>query len=148
MTVDNLLTERLSRNEVIGQVLAEMGLMERLGYGLDRVVRRMVEEGLPRPKFEETAAGFKVTLFRHPASGAVGQAWTKPVRKWMALGLVERQIEVMSFVLENGRLTANDYSQLCPDVSLETLRRDLNNLVERDLLLRVGDNGSTYYILK
>ena len=66
----------------------------------------------------------------------------------MEQGLYERQIKAMNFVLEHGRITNNDYSKLCPDVSNETLRRDLANLVERDLLLRVGEKRATFYILK
>jgi ATP-dependent DNA helicase RecG len=148
VTVDNLLTERLSRNEIMGQVLTELGLMDRLGYGLNRLVRRMAEEKFPPPKFEETAAGFKVTLFTRPLFGANGQIEPDPVYKWLAQGLYERQVGALRFVLEHGRLTPGDYRRLCPDISKETSRRDLANLVERDLLLRVGDNGSTYYILK
>lgn len=149
VTIDNILHERFSRNQAIVQVLADMGFIERLGYGIDRIMRRMVEEGLPAPQFEETAAGFKVTLFRqpwqwqphHPAS-------SHTIRDWLAQGLNERQIKAMNFVLDNGRITNSDYSNLCPQVSSETLRRDLANLVERDLLLRVGEKRATFYILK
>jgi ATP-dependent DNA helicase RecG len=38
--------------------------------------------------------------------------------------------------------------ELAPDVSAETLRRDLADMVERGLLLRVGDKRGAYYILK
>jgi ATP-dependent DNA helicase RecG len=148
ITVENILTERFSRNETIVQVLSDMGFIERLGYGIDRIVRRMAEEGLPAPKFEETAAGFKVTLFRRPEPWLSRQPEPDIVRQWMEQGLYERQIKAMNFVLEHGRITNNDYSQLCPDVSSETLRRDLANLVERDLLLRVGEKRATFYILK
>jgi ATP-dependent DNA helicase RecG len=148
VTVDNILTERFSRNETIVQVLSDMGFIERLGYGIDRIVRRMAEEGLPAPKFEETAAGFKVTLFRRPKPWLSRQPEPDIIRKWMEQGLYERQIKAMNFVLEHGRITNNDYSKLCPDVSNETLRRDLANLVERDLLLRVGEKRATFYILK
>ncbi|MBN1991788.1 MAG: transcriptional regulator [Anaerolineae bacterium] len=148
VTVDNLLVERFSRNETMAQVLAEMGFMERLGAGLDRVVRRMAEEGLPGPRFEETAAGFKVTLFSQPAAVLAGQPDVPSLHKWLAQGLSARQIKLMNFVWEKGRLAHSDYGQLCPDVAGETLQRDLAHLVQRDLLLRVGDNGGTYYILK
>ncbi len=62
VTVDNLVDERFSRNEAIVQVLADMGFIERLGYGIDRMIRLMAEAKLPEPRFEETAAGFRVTL--------------------------------------------------------------------------------------
>jgi ATP-dependent DNA helicase RecG len=37
---------------------------------------------------------------------------------------------------------------LCPDVSPETLRRDLADLVRKNVLLKIGDKRGTYYILK
>jgi ATP-dependent DNA helicase RecG len=148
VTVDNLLTERFSRNEAIVQVLSDMGFIERLGYGIDRIVRRLAEEGLPPPKFEETAAGFRVTLYNKPHDWLSPQSVSDTVRQWLAQGLNERQITAMNFVLDNGRITNSDYSELCPNVSSETLRRDFSDLVERDMLLRVGEKRATYYILK
>jgi ATP-dependent DNA helicase RecG len=148
VTVDNILTERFSRNDAIVQVLSDMGFIERLGYGINRIVRRLAEEGLPAPQFEETAAGFKVTLFSHPKQGRPRQPTSDTVRSWLAQGLNERQITALNFVLDNGRITNSDYSSLCPAVSSETLRRDLADLVKRDLLLRVGEKRATYYILK
>ena len=70
------------------------------------------------------------------------------ISKWLAHGLNERQIKAMNFVLDHGRITNRDYKVLCQDVSSETLRRDLADLVERDLLLRIGEKRATYYILK
>ncbi|RME73639.1 MAG: transcriptional regulator, partial [Chloroflexi bacterium] len=132
VTVDNIVTERFSRNEAIVQVLSDMGFIERLGYGIDRIIRRMAEEGLPPPQFEETSAGFKVTLYSQPQDWRpVQPAVTDNVRRWLAQGLNERQIKAMNFVLDHGRITNSDYSELCPDVSSETLRRDLADLVER-----------------
>jgi ATP-dependent DNA helicase RecG len=148
VTVDNILTERFSRNGAIVQVLADMGFIERLGYGIKRIVRRMAEEGLPSPQFEETAAGFRVTLFSGPLHGLARQPAPDAIRNWLAQGLNERQIKAMNLVLDNGRITNRDYSELCPEVSNETLRRDLADLVDRDLLLRIGEKRATYYILK
>jgi ATP-dependent DNA helicase RecG len=148
MTVDNLLTERFSRNEVLVRVLSEMGFVERLGYGLDRLVHRMAEGGLPPPQFEETVAGFKVTLFNRPAAQLAQQTSTPPTQRWLALGLYRRQIKAMNFALEHGRLALSDFGRLCPDTSPGALRRDLDNLVKRDLLLRVGEGPMVYYILK
>ena len=35
-----------------------------------------------------------------------------------------------------------------PDVSAETIRRDLADLVDKNLLIRIGTKRATYYILK
>jgi ATP-dependent DNA helicase RecG len=122
-----------------------MGFIERLGYGIDRMIRLMAEAGLPVPRFEETAAGFQVTLVGHGAA-LVGE--DADVRRWRLLGLNERQEQALAHLAESGRITNREYQQLCPDVSAETIRRDLADLVDKNLLLKIGEKRATYYILK
>lgn len=145
VTVDNLMNERFSRNETIVQVLSDLGFIERLGYGIDRIVRLMAEAGLPPPKFEETAAGFQVTLYGH--GGALISAGSDALR-WRHLGLNERQQKALAYLADVGRITNREYQELCPDVSAETIRRDLADLVGRNLLLKIGEKRATYYIFK
>jgi ATP-dependent DNA helicase RecG len=52
------------------------------------------------------------------------------------------------FLSKYRRITSRDFQDLCPDVHPETLRRDLAELVSRDMLIKVGDKRATYYILK
>lgn len=145
VTVENIAEERFSRNEVIAQVLADMGFIERLGYGIDRMIRLMREWGLPAPRFAETSNGFKVTL-RGPGDRMVGDEIDKS--KWRRLALNERQQNALAFIAKNQRIANRDFRDLFPDVSEETIRRDLADLVEKDLLIKMGDKKGTYYILK
>jgi len=145
ITVDNLVHERFSRNEVIVQVLSDMGFIERLGYGIDRILRLMAEAKLPGPRFEETAAGFRVTLLGH---GASLFGFDYSTRRWRQLNLNERQEKALAFLAERDRITNRDYQELCPDVSPETIRRDLADLVDKNLILKIGDKRATYYIFK
>lgn len=144
ITVENMQQERFSRNAVIVQVLYDMGFIERLGYGIDRVVRSLAEQGNPQPTFEETSAGFKITFL----NSNFGYGQENNVREWLKMGFNDRQIKAMGFVLDNGRITNADYQALCPTVSAETLRRDLADLVSRDALLRIGEKRATFYIAK
>jgi len=146
ITVDNILQERFSRNATLVQVLFDMGFIERLGYGIDRIIRSVAEHGMPAPSMAETPAGFRITLFtRQQATAAQSPA---AVRTWLEMGLNERQIAALGFLAEHGRITNADYQALCPSVSPETLRRDLADLVRRDILLRIGEKRATFYILK
>jgi ATP-dependent DNA helicase RecG len=145
ITVENLVEERFSRNEAIVQILSDMGFIERLGYGIDRMIRLMTGAGLPAPRFEETAAGFRVTLAGHGASLISDGA---DALRWRQAGLNERQEQALAYLMEAGRITNRDYQQLCPDVSAETIRRDLADLVSKDLLLKIGEKRATYYIFK
>ncbi len=145
VTLDNLIDERFSRNEIIVQVLADMGFIERLGYGIDRMIRLMDEHGLPRPVFKETAAGFQVTLYGHGPGFLPG---SPGAHRWRNVHINPRQEKALEFLAEHDRITSHDFQDLCPEVSPETLRRDLTDLVEQGALLRIGDKRGTYYILK
>ncbi len=146
VTLENLVAERFSRNETLVQVLADLGLIERLGYGIDRMLMQMAAAGLPAPQFRETAAGFLVILYGQPATTDLQTGID--TSEWVQQGLNERQIAALLFLQETRRITNRDLQELAPDVSAETIRRDLADLVERGLLLKVGERRATYYILK
>jgi ATP-dependent DNA helicase RecG len=145
ITVQNMVDERFSRNEIIVQILSDMGFIERLGYGIDRMIKQMAKVGLPSPTFEETAAGFQVTLKGHGAALISEQIDSL---RWQHLGLNERQELALGYLRENGRITNREYQELVPDVSAETIRRDLADLVRKGLLLKIGEKRATYYIFK
>lgn len=146
VTLDNIRAERFSRNPAIVQVLADLGLVERLGYGIDRMLRQLAAAGLPPATFRETAAGFLVILPGQPMAEAVPGG--VDTAAWRRMGLNDRQIDALLFVVEHERITNRDLQEMHPDVSPETIRRDLSDLVSRGLLLKVGDKRATYYILK
>lgn len=145
VTLDNLVEERFSRNEVIVQVLSDLGFIERLGYGIDRMIVAMQEADLPAPIFEETTAGFRVTIFGRGQDLVSSQP---QAQRWGNLMLNPRQEQALAYLAEAGRITNREYQQLCPDVSPETIRRDLADLVDKDLLIKIGEKRATYYILK
>lgn len=145
ITVENIVEERFARNEVIVQVLTDLGFVERLGYGIDRILRQMSEAGLPKPKFEETANGFRVTL-----RGAGEQFVTTDFdrNRYRNLPLNERQTAALQVLHKTGRIGNRDLKELYPDVSEESIRRDLADLVDAGLVIKMGDRRGTYYILK
>ncbi len=146
VTVENIVEERYSRNESLVQVLADFGLIERLGYGIDRMLRQMEQAGLPPPVFRETAAGFLVMLTGRPDDEPAADELD--LRTWVRMGLNERQIGALRHLAAEHRITNRDLQEHYPEVSAESIRRDLADLVERGLLLKVGDKRATYYILK
>ncbi len=150
VTIDNIVDERFSRNSAIVQVLSDMGFIERLGYGVDRVIALMLEVHLPEPEFTETAGGFRVTLYNQPEEeeGAGepvlfgGVFWGHRINR--------RQEYALDFLInrKNARITNKDLQELCPDVHPETIRRDFADLVSRGILIKMGEKRGSYYVLK
>jgi len=139
ITLDNIVEEHFSRNPRIVGGLYYWGYIEELGLGVDRMIEEMTQAGHPPPRFRATPYSFTVTL-----SNLLVRA---PVPAW-ARSMNERQAKALAYVQEHGRITNREYRQLCPDVSAETLRLDLADLVKRGILLKVGAKRGTYYILK
>ncbi len=145
VTIENIVEERFARNEVIVQVLTDLGFVERLGYGIDRILRQMKDANLPKPKFAETANGFRVTL-RGAGDQFISADFDQT--RYRNLPLNERQTAALQILHKTGRIGNRDLKELYADVSEETIRRDLADLVDAGLLLKMGDRRGTYYILK
>lgn len=144
VNMKNLLKSRFSRNAVIAQVLSDLGYVEQLGYGLNRVVTVMRQYGLRRPYFEETTGTFKVTLYGEPFPAQQ----LPDLSRYRDLALNPRQKLALGYLATNERISNRIYRDLCPDVHPETLRRDFADLVRRKVLLKKGNKRATYYILK
>ncbi|HSB67465.1 MAG TPA: ATP-binding protein, partial [Anaerolineales bacterium] len=146
VTLKNLLEARFARNAIISQILSDLGFVERLGYGLDRVVDVSRNAGLLPPQFEEVAGTFRVTLYAGQTDLSAGKM--ADLSRYVALGLNPRQQLALAQLATKQRISSHDYQVLCPDVHAETLRRDLADLVSRGIIIKVGDKKATYYILK
>jgi ATP-dependent DNA helicase RecG len=138
ITLDNIVEEHFSRNPRLVRGLFHWGFIEELGLGIDRMIDEMLRAGHPAPQFEAQPFTFKVTL---------RNLRERPAYKW-AQNVGERQIKALTFVQDHGRITNRDYHELCPNVTAETLRLDLADMVDKGILLRIGDKKGTYYILK
>jgi len=156
MTLDNIIEEHFSRNPRLVQGLLQWGYIEELGFGIDRMIEDLTGVGHPPPRFSAQPHAFTVTMSNHrdrrpaatfhpaPVAGAGGSV--KGVAGQSTVN--ERQARALTYMREHGRITNRDYQALCPDVTPETLRSDLSDLVDKGVAMRVGEKKGTYYILK
>jgi ATP-dependent DNA helicase RecG len=163
ITLDNIVEEHYSRNPRLVQGLFQWGYIEELGLGIDRMIEELTLAGHPQPKFEPKQNSFSVVMsnmrerrmthnivINAPVSTSVTldaqsvDASAQPNQ----LTVNERQARMLQYLREHGRITNRDYQTLVPNVSPETLRMDLADLVDKGVLMRVGEKKGTYYILK
>lgn len=156
ITLDNIIEEHFSRNPRLVQGLYQWGYIEELGLGIDRMIEELTVQGHPQPKFNATNYSFTVTMSNMrdkrmvqnivvTAPNATPPGDGSPATQ---LTVNERQARVLQYIREHGRITNRDYQTLVPNVSPETLRMDLADLVDKGVLMRVGEKKGTYYILK
>nr|MBC8359864.1 putative DNA binding domain-containing protein [Candidatus Desulfatibia profunda] len=139
ITMEDLLKPHGSvlRNKGIGAVLYDMGLIEQWGSGISKMQNLCSSAGIPVPHFEEYQSGFLVEFRKN--------IYTEEyLRK---LGLNERQIKAVAFLKEKGEISNKDYRKLS-GLSDEGARKDLNELIEKNIVESRGKGRSIHYILK
>jgi ATP-dependent DNA helicase RecG len=66
ITVNDLLADKFTskpRNKLIAKAFREIRKIERYGSGINRIINQCRAYGIPKPKFEELAEGFMVTIY-------------------------------------------------------------------------------------
>ena len=138
ITVENILDEHYSRNPRLVRGLYYWGYIEELGQGMDIIYQAMRRDHHPPPELRDTGRTFTVIL-----SNAVDQL------ELAYSGLLNpRQVRALHFLEAHGQITNRQYRELCPEVTPETVRLDLRDLVEKGFLLKIGDKRGTYYVRK
>lgn len=159
VTISNIKDERFSRNPALVQVLSDMGFIERLGYGVDRVYELMQRHNLRVPQFVETSGGFRAVLHNQPPQPETEMP--KPAEfssdllqaelrgEYNGISVNPRQEIAIQYLNRESakRITNSDLQLLCPDVHPETIRRDLADLVTKNILRKLGQKRGSYYVL-
>lgn len=156
VTIDNIKDERFSRNPVIVQVLSDMGFIERLGYGVDRVIELMERQNLRAPEFQERSGGFRVVLHNQlvkkppPLPAGLAEAEGEFYGIYEGVPVNQRQEVAINLLqrTKSTRITNSDLSNLFPGVHQETIRRDLVDLVNKNIIVKMGQKRGSYYMLK
>ncbi|NLV74029.1 MAG: hypothetical protein GXY52_05015 [Chloroflexi bacterium] len=138
ITLDNILDEHYSRNPRLVRGLYYWGYIEELGQGIDIIYDAMQRSHRTAPEMRDSGRNFTLTLYN-----AVDDLEAEYGEE-----LNPRQIAVLKYLRANERITNADFRRLAPEVSAETLRLDLRDLVGKGFLLRVGDKRGTYYVNK
>lgn len=123
------------RNKRISEALFLANYIDKVGTGTLDVIAKCREAGLPEPEFFQDGDQFAVRIWRD---------WLTPALM-DKLGLSERQRMAITFVRENGRITNSDYQSLAA-ITNKTAARDLDELVQKAILIRMGVRRGTYYI--
>ncbi len=138
ITLDNILDEHYSRNPRLVRGLYHWGYIEELGQGVDIIYDAMRREHHPDPEFREAGAGLVVTL-----RNAVDD-----LSREIEGSVNGRQMRALRYLRSHGRLSFARYQELCPEATSEALRLDLQDLVERGVLLKIGGSRGTMWVLK
>lgn len=138
LTLDDLRSAHPSvpNNPLLAESLYLARYIEKAGSGTERMIELCREAGLPEPTFALSAGSFIVTLWRDWLTSDV----------LTALDLNDRQVKAVAHVKHHGKISNADYQQLA-DTTRKTAARDLDNLVAKGVLERVGEKRGSHYVL-
>jgi ATP-dependent DNA helicase RecG len=120
------------RNPLIADICFKAGYIDLWGRGTLKIINACREAQLPEPEIIEQDGGLLVTLFKN--------RYTQEQLK--KLGLNERQIKAVLYVVDNGKITNSKYQEVCK-VSKATATRDIRGLEQKGLFVNRGTKGSS-----
>ena len=128
ITIEDLRREHISvpRNPLLFKQLFWVKYVEDVGGGTLDMISQCREWGIPEPLFEHAAGAFVVTFRLPPA-----------VEDLERLGLNERQLKAMDYVIKKGSISNKEHTSL-NSISRKTATIDLTQLVTKGLLVKVG----------
>ena len=62
--------------------------------------------------------------------------------------LNERQSKALGYLLQNDKLTIQDFENICPDVNRRSLQRDLKGMLDKELVTTEGATNQLVYVLR
>lgn len=136
------------RNKVIAEIFNKMDLIEQWGTGIQRIINRAKEYGLPKPEFMEIGETFRVNLYRKKADKKpIKKADKKPIKTADKKPIkVNRENLIMAYIKENGSISNMEARQIL-NLAESTTKRFLKNMVNEGLLLEKGERKSRIYVL-
>ncbi len=126
-----------ARNKNIAEVFFKAGYIESWGRGIEKMVSALSAEKMPEPIFEENSGGFQVTFLKEHY----------PKEYLDQMGLNERQIEAVTYLKKFKEITNGKYQEL-NNIGKSVSAAELQELTDKEILLKIGQGRSTKYILK
>lgn len=134
------------RNKMIARFFKEINFIEEWGTGIRRIIKSCTDAGLEEPEFIETGMFFKVVI-KKKSSDKVAISSDKVAISGDKIQLNNKESEIVDYIKDNGRITNKEARELTK-LSSSGVRKIFDVLVQKELIIAVGDKKSRYYILK
>lgn len=132
ITVEDLLANTYKstpRNKQIADFCKDLGIIEKYGSGIRRILDYFREEKLKLPVFGNISDGFMVTVFGDRVGGTIGK-WLLGQSPVSLEGVKERIIQIM---IENPSVTVRQLSSML-DMNKSAMQRHIDALKKKNIL--------------
>ena len=139
--------ESRPRNKLIANVFYLAGFIEAWGRGYEKIREAFNAENLEMPMFEEVHGGVMATIKREKFMAIQkGLNVTKDVTKDVTKEITKRQRIILEMIANNSLVTIPEMS-LKTGVVIRTIKRDLENLQLRGMIVREGGRKEGRWII-
>ncbi len=146
ITVEDLLSNNYKstpRNKLIADFCKSIGLIEKYGSGIQRIMKYFLDSKLPVPEFRNISEGFMVTVFRPESNQVTDKVTGKVTDK-----VTGNQRLILENILTNKYITTSELSSAV-GISQRKIKENISKLKEEGILRRVGTpKGGFWEILK
>ena len=147
LSLKEVMNKSFPRNKQLLKLFKEIGEVEKLGSGLNKMKKLMKEHGLKEPVFEVGKASFQVTFYG-PGDKILDLIKDSRVTDLREVGLNERQVRLLNFLSkERKKISSREYREMF-NVGKNTTNLDLTKLIELKFIQSEGRGKATHYFLK
>lgn len=132
------------RNKVIAEVFSRMGIIEKWGTGLQRIVDLAKQEGLKEPVFENNDSFFRVILYRGKEEAA--QTTDQTIQTTDQTVQTTEQ-KIMNAIAEKPTITRKELAEKT-GLSESGIKWQLDKLKKEQKILRVGGTFGGRWVVK
>lgn len=132
------------RNCAVAEIFSRMEIIEEWGTGIQRIIKRAEEYGLPEPEFLEIGDTFRVVLYRKTDKKPI-KICEKPINDYKRPIKAVREEAVLAFVEKNGSITNKEARELL-GLAESTVKRFLKEMVIKGLLAEEGEKKARRYL--
>lgn len=158
ITIENLLSNNYTsqaRNKLIAKAFKEVGMIERYGSGIRRILNICEEYGIIQPKIEEIFNGFRILLYKEKLNvtdndtDAVVEVVDKVVDKVIDKvvdKISNNQKHILLLMSQNPYISSRELA-LKVGISQRKIQENIRKLIQMAVLTRVGAARGGYWNL-
>lgn len=157
ITIDDLLTGNYSsktRNKLIAKAFKEVGLIERYGSGIRRIIDICSNYGVKQPVFEEVFNGFRVVLFKEKTDvtkdvkDTIKDTANDTVKDTVKVAISKNQKTILELITARNNITAEELVDIV-GINLRNIKLNISKLKAKGMIQRIGpDKGGYWKVLK
>ena len=148
LSVRNLGTVSIRRNELIADLFFRLHKVERIGMGIQKMKEAMVAGGLREPTFASDAF-FRATFQRSPEFALKeGKDGSEQLVERLVEGLAENQKMILELIKRESSISKKAMAQAI-GISTTAIDKNLTKLKQKGILRRVGpDKGGHWEVVQ